>query len=945
MLTRLILVLMTLLGSASGQMVGALDFEVRAALDGVFTDISVGTEGRIYLLDAGGEAVTVHSADLQRSLAVYDLRNTEGKIGRVVAMAAAADGSFWVVDQGGTLARFDALGRLVSRFVLPSKGGVTLERPTALGVAPDGTVAVTDGQRKTVIVLDPDGTVRTMVRGADHRGITFGDPIDVAMDRTGYVYVVDGSGGGVCKIDAWGVLRHRWPAAPEGPTPLRFPRCMASDDAGLSYVADSVGRCVVMVDTSVVAMFGTLGRRPGQLQKPVAMAVTASGDVAIVDADPPRVQVFGMQALQEIRRGVQPEERFLPVRVVPIAAWRWGGGRIALSSGRIAVVGSDRKTVAMGMWADGPEGMQPLELLAGRLKAVSDVAVAPDARVLVADEGARAVLVVDPQSETVEPAPSPLGNPPWKSPARVAWSPAGEWVVWDKGYKALAFVGGSIDRNVSISPKDEVVDMGVTAEGEVYLFFGSGPPILVKPDGLVEAGPVSAPRGMTSVAASAHGFVAALEEGGFAGITRAGELLYLGGVRAGSPPLLIRAADVAMDDSLVVALTADGDIHGFVTENLGRAGLGGVLNAERPDSFALHLDPVSAGGRTAVATVTPGRFFVGGLVPGLYRWRVQAPGWLTAAAQSPVWLKDRRVAELGSVSLSPAGGAVGHLSPGGIPARVHAMRGDSVVATAVCDGAGRFVLGDLTPGQYRLAVDAPGFKPDGPPPVFEIEAGGMADIPTLRIVQLGGLIGYVKPIIPDQEVWLLKEGRFAALCRPEPLGEAQDEPDGLLGRFECAGIEPGVYSMVVRTRGFYPDTTLPPVTVLEGQSARCGTAILAPAPSDSAGGMALQALDRAMEDYSQARFSTAQEAIERLVAGRQVPASALDRAYMLLGWCALARGPAHGETARASFRLAFVVNPRIETSADASPTVTTTIESVRRQLFGDAGPPAGIFTH
>lgn len=923
--------------AAFAQVVGAVDFEVRAALEGSFSDVAVGPEGRIYLLDGKGETVTVLSPDLRRSLAVYDTRKSSG-IGRGVAVAVSQDGSFWIADEEGTLAAFDQLGRPQAKLRLPGKGAVGLQRPSAMAIEADGAMIIADGARKTIVVMEPDGAVRSQIRGIQTRGVVFDTPLDIAVDRAGYLHVVDGSGGGVCRLDPWGILRHRWPASEAGPTPFRIPRCVAGDDAGLTFVADASGRCVVMADTSVVAAFGTSGRRPGQINKPVAIAVTPAGDVVIVDADPPRVQVFGVPSLDAVRQALAREDRFLPVRFLAGESWRWDGARIDVRGGTMAVLGADRKTVLLGPWEGGRETLEPVPALAGRVKAASDIALAEDGRIVVADEAARAVWVTEPHGNVVEAVPCPFGA--WKSPQWVARSTDGV-IVWDRGHAAVARVLGDRQVGIPVRVKDEVMDVAATPSGEIVIvtaheFF------VVNSEGAREAGIASPIGSFGAIGTGAQGLVAALGDAGIAAFTWDGELLALGGIAAGSPASIVRVRDVALDDSRVVALTAEGTIAGYTLENVGRAGIVGVVSAERPDSFSLHLEPVGSG-RPMAIRIGPGRFLVGDIAPGDYRWQIRAAGWLTAHGDSTVGLRSQRVADIGTVVMRRAGRAVGRLGRPVRGAMLRAMRGDSTHASASCSDDGGFVLDGLPPGTYDLALEAPGFRPAERLPQFSIMPGTTAEIPALSLIQLGGLKGYVRPLAPDQEVWVLKEGRLARICRPELLADVEDDPTQTLARFECTDLEPGLYELVVRTRGFYPDTTLPQVEVTEGQVARAGTAVLMPAPPDSEGAEGLLALQRALDDYGQARFSTAQDAMQKLLATRSIPYSALDQAYTLVGWCAVARGPSQADAARASFRMALFVNPRLTPGPDASPTVAATMEAVRFELFGEAGPPADLF--
>ncbi|MBN1425130.1 hypothetical protein JXA88_11290 [Candidatus Fermentibacteria bacterium] len=942
MITRIFLITLVAWGSAAGQVVGALDFSVRAALEGVFADVAVGPEGRVYLLDGRGESVIVYSGDLQRPLAVYDLKKGAAKIGRAAAIAVASDGAFWIADEGGVLTQFDPLGIPTGQLNLSGKGAYSLGRPSAMTIAPDGALVVADRSRKAIIFLDGDGVVRAHVRGTDSRGVTFDDPIDVAVDRTGYLYVIDGSGGGVCRIDSWGVLRHRWTASTSGLTPLQVPQCAACDDAGLLYVADAAGRCVVMADTSTAAMFGTLGRRPGQLQKPVAMATTSSGDLVIVDADPPRVQVFEIPGLAEVRRSIPPEDRFLAVRCSPAETWSWKASRIDVHDGGLALVGTDGKTLSVGAWKAGPESIQPIASVAGRLKTVSDVAFAHDGLVFVTDEGARAVVAVDVVHETSTPVPCPMGS--WKSPHRVIRGPGDAMVIWDRGHKALAIVTGTGEASVPVNPKGEVIDLGTTPEGDIVFFFADGSPARVTSGGILETAPTAPFRRLRAALTHGEGLTAAADEGGFTGMSWSGEVRFLGGVSAAVSPLALRVIDLAADDSLIAVVTDDGRVAGFTVENAGRAGVMGDIAAPRSGSFDLHLAPLSPEGRERTVSLELGPFSLEGIVPGMYDWQIDAPGWLTLRGESPVWLKSLRVTDLGRVTMEPAGGAIGQVYPPGVSARVSAVRAGKAMATVACDETGSFTFEDIIPGEYEIAIDAPGYRAESSATRFTVDAGAVARIPPIRLIMLGSLKGYVKPMAPDQEIWLLRDGLLLTVRGPEPLDDLSDEDREPLGRFEFDDLDPGLYAIVVRTKGFYPDTSLAPVAVEQGQTVRCGTAVLTAAPPDSSAVGAVAEFDRAMEDYLQARFSVSQERMERLIAARGVPYADLSRAYELLGWCAVARGAAHGETARGAFRLALMVDPFLQASPDASPTVATVMTSVRQGLFGESGPPAGLFS-
>ncbi len=919
---------LTLAAGAQAQVGGVLDFEVRASLSGAFADVAIGPEGRVFLLDGRGETVTVFSGDLQRSLAVFDLRQHVD--GKVVAIAVAPDGALWSVTDRGFLARFGALGMPAEVVRFPGKGTVTLTAACALTTTHDGAAVILDRAKKTLVVVEPSGTVRTQMWGVHRLGVTFSDPIDVAVDREGYYLVADAAGGGVCRIDPWGMLRHRWSAGL--PSPMKRPCCVATDQGGLAYVADEAGRCLVLADTALVAMFGTAGRLPGQLNRPIAMAATPGGDIVIVDQDPPRVQVFAVAGLAPWRERLASTGRFLPVRSRPGESWPLQGIRLDAHEGRIAWIVANRKDVFVASWREDPTSPRALVSLEGVARSVADVAVLSDGRLALVDPRGPGVWVVGPDDDAPTPLSCPLGS--WKSPHRVTRGPSGSPIVWDSGHQAVVWAGGE-EAVVPLEAKD-VEDLGSTPDGEAVALV-SGRLLHVTRDGTISPIEARLPA-LTAVTPWGEGVVAGLADGGIAGIGLAGEVHFIGGVALASAPSVTRVTDLAADGLVVLALTPEGRVTVFEVENAGRAGVAGVVTAARGGPFTVRLEPISAG-PSVEARIGLGRFLVEGIVPGVYRWSLRAPGWMTVSGPTELHLLPGRVEDVGSVVMEPAGEVIGAIEPPGIVATVRALQGLSAVATSRSSPDGRFRLTDLPPGEYELSVEASGYRLRDAPPRFSIRASEVTELPVLSLVKLGSLKGYVKPLAADQEVWLLRDGMVARVCRTEALPDAGEERIETLGRFECRDLEPGRYWIVVRTRGFYPDTSLGTVLVEEGMGARCGTAILSPAPSIEGAEHALRAFDRAVEDYGLARFIQAYETIHRLLMARELPCSALDRAYMMLGWCAIARGPTFAEVARRAFRMAFVVNPWIEPGPDASPTVVSTMESIRRELFGEHAVP------
>jgi sugar lactone lactonase YvrE len=935
---------------ATAQSLGVLDYEVTASLPGTFVDLDVGFDGRIYLLGAEERGVVaVFSPDLQRSLAVFELsrslgRKMEGPAGIVVEK----DGSFWVSDQAaGELLHFDALGFLLQEMRWVQKGPAPLESPASITLTPGGNLVVADSEKAAVLVIDPKGELLQYIEGSNVRGILFRDPIDISVDATGYIYAVDGNGGGVCRLDPTGILRHRWGGEESGRFWFPSPQCLVADQRGLCFVVDAEeGRCLVLLGSEVVATFATPGAGVGQIRTPVAVAVASDGQIIIVDSDPARIQKFSVPALADIRRSLELEDAFLLPRFDRGISWQWDAERIDILDGTLVLLGAKGKTIFTGDVSGCPESLTEITNVRGLLKDPSDICLGSDGRLCVVDKGLRNVLQIDLAGGDWTEVPSPNGE--WRNPTRVARAGNQGLVIWDDGDKSLSFVRPNGENSsLPVRLKEDVVDVMVTEDSrDVIIVPSSGGPIRLGPSGPIPQAGASWEGNVSAAAMVRTKFVFGYDSGGMSMHSAEGEQLLFSGVRGGDRPVIDRFADFAVQDSALFAVHGDGSVGSYVLRNVDRSGLSGTVEAQDGGTIWMTLEPLgeAQGGRRTQILLNSGQFQVEGIVPGLYNWKVDGEGLQTLLSDASLWLRPHRAPDLGILRMSPAGRVTGSVVPPGIQATVHIVGPDSSVYASTVEQDGSFTVSDLAPGTYTCQVTAPGFKAEFSTETFEIGTGLDTQIPLITLTKLGSLKGVIKPLTADEEVWVLKDGRLVRVCRPVPYDRTFEESGDSLGRYSCEGLEPGEYKLMFRARGFYPDTLLNTVSLSEGGTVRCGVVILQKAPHDSVAQEALDELQRAVDDYSSARFSSGDRRLMQLLNDRALPYSAIERAATLLGWCAIAQGGEEKErVARQSFRLGFFVNPWIEQGPEASPRVTSILEDVRQALFGESGPPEGIF--
>ncbi len=147
------------------------------------------------------------------------------------AVAAAADGTVWVVERGGALKQFSGALRLMRSVPLPGCDA------TGVAVAPDGSVWVADHSGR-LLVLAP-GSDQTRPFTGEKKG-RLRAPFRLCFDPQGGMYVLDlelgpGLDPVVKSYDAQGAFRRVWPVKDQ---PANEFACIAWHPAGYVVLND-----------------------------------------------------------------------------------------------------------------------------------------------------------------------------------------------------------------------------------------------------------------------------------------------------------------------------------------------------------------------------------------------------------------------------------------------------------------------------------------------------------------------------------------------------------------------------------------------------------------------------------------------------------------------------------------------------------------------------------
>ena len=209
------------------------------------------------------------------------------------AIAAAADGTLFVVDKTGRVQRFDAEGKRVGEFRMPD---IEAGKPVGLSVGPDGNVYVADTHCHRVMVFTPQGRqVRSLGRFGEGDGC-FIYPTDVAFDAAGRIFV--GEYGGNDRINVFsreGVFRYSFGTPGDGSGELARPAALCFDPAGgRLYVADACNHRIAIYTPSgeLLGYLGSAGSGQGQLRYPYDLAMLADGSLVVCEYGNNRLQVF-----------------------------------------------------------------------------------------------------------------------------------------------------------------------------------------------------------------------------------------------------------------------------------------------------------------------------------------------------------------------------------------------------------------------------------------------------------------------------------------------------------------------------------------------------------------------------------------------------------------------------------------------------------------------------
>jgi sugar lactone lactonase YvrE len=209
-------------------------------------------------------------------------------------VAVGADGRVYVVDSGRhRIASYDATGNPLGHFAEEGKEDGQLNGPVGIAVDSKGSVYVADRNNKRVQVFSADGKFQRAVPVAE--GEAAATPVDVVVNGKS-LYVTTADSHKVLGITTKGKFESAWGGGPsKEPGQFNYPGTITIDGAGNLVVADILNGRVQVFDPAgtPTAQYGKLGAKPGTFVRPKGVAVDGAGRIYVSDSYLGVVQVLG----------------------------------------------------------------------------------------------------------------------------------------------------------------------------------------------------------------------------------------------------------------------------------------------------------------------------------------------------------------------------------------------------------------------------------------------------------------------------------------------------------------------------------------------------------------------------------------------------------------------------------------------------------------------------
>lgn len=271
--------------------------------------------------------------------------------------------------------------RLEPLAVFGEVGRLNLGEPLAVAVDFDGNAIVADGSPGRLVMFDRRGSrAQESEQPTDNPGFY---PTDLTLYGF-FTYAIDETGRTLVRFDKDGTYRDVLLNFDNLTGTRRVsPYGIGTDAQGRIAVTDVENHQVLLIDSylRVDIVFGNYGSWPGQLDTPLGVSFTSTGDIVVSDSGNGRIQYFSDAG--EPRRVVPPEGRENPL-LLPRRAVVDGNGVLYVADPE-----------AEGIFVFDPEGrfLKQIVPATGERFQPTDLEIHRDGRLYVTDAMSRVLYV------------------------------------------------------------------------------------------------------------------------------------------------------------------------------------------------------------------------------------------------------------------------------------------------------------------------------------------------------------------------------------------------------------------------------------------------------------------------------------------------------------------------------------------------------------------------
>jgi DNA-binding beta-propeller fold protein YncE len=223
----------------------------------------------------------------------YGIRPDNG-LSMPTDVAVGAEGHVYVVDSGRhRVAHYDATGNPLGYFGSEGKAEGELQGPVGIAAGPDGSIYVADRGNQRLQLFAADGTFRrTLTLLEEGAAVT---PVGVVVAANGKsLFVTANNSHRVLSVDRKGKIITGWGGMGKEPGQFKYPATLALDSTGNVLVVDVLNHRIQVFDSKGTpkTQFGKVGAIPGTFIRPKGIAVDGTGRIFVSDSYLGVVQVF-----------------------------------------------------------------------------------------------------------------------------------------------------------------------------------------------------------------------------------------------------------------------------------------------------------------------------------------------------------------------------------------------------------------------------------------------------------------------------------------------------------------------------------------------------------------------------------------------------------------------------------------------------------------------------